>query len=99
MRVCNVEGEVAPQTTIETATRDLFNCFPNKLLQVQGEKLCLELNVWTPETAGAPTRPVVVWLHGGGWSTGSSTQFSMCLGESLAKKEDVVFVSVNHRLN
>ena len=44
VRVCNVEGEVAPQMTIDTATRDLFNCFPNKLLQVQSEKLCLQLN-------------------------------------------------------
>lgn len=99
VRVCNVEGEVAPQNTIDTATRDLFNCFPNKLLQVQSEKLCLQLNVWTPETGSEPSRPVVVWIHGGGWSTGSSTQFNMYLGESLAKKEDVVFVSVNHRLN
>jgi hypothetical protein len=99
VRVCNVEGEVAPQMTIDTATRDLFNCFPNKLLQVQSEKLCLQLNVWTPESSTASARPVVVWLHGGGWSTGSSTQFNMYLGEALAKKEDVVFVSINHRLN
>ena len=99
VRVCNVEGEVAPQTTIDTATRDMFNCFPNKLLQVQSEKLCLQLNVWTPDSSSASARPVVVWLHGGGWSTGSSTQFNMYLGEALAKKEDVVFVSINHRLN
>ncbi len=99
VRVCNVEGEVCPQTTIETATRDMFNCFPNKLLQLQSEELCLELNVWTPESSTESSRPVVVWLHGGGWSTGSSTQFTMYLGESFAKKEDAVFVSVNHRLN
>ncbi len=99
VRVCNVMGEIAPQSTIDTAARDMFNCFPVNLLQVQSEKLCLQLNVWTPESNANSARPVIVWLHGGGYTTGSSTQFTFYLGEQQAKQNDVVFVSVNHRLN
>lgn len=99
VRVCNVMGEVCPQNTIATATRDMFNSFEYNLLQTQSEKLCLQLNVWTPESNANDARPVVVWLHGGGFSSGSSTQFNFYLGESFAKSQDCVFVSINHRLN
>ena len=95
----NVMGEVAPQSTHATASRDLFNCFPYNLVQPESEDKCLSLNVWTQETGGEATRPVIVWFHGGGFSTGSSTQFTFYLGEAMAKAYDVVFVSVNHRLN
>ena len=94
----NVMGEVCPQSTHATAGRDLFNCFPYNLVQPESEEKCLNLNVWTPKT-GEGSRPVIVWFHGGGFSTGSSTQFTFYLGESMAKAYDVVFVSVNHRLN
>ena len=94
----NVMGEVCPQSTHATASRDLFNCFPYNLVQPESEEKCLNLNVWTPKT-GEGSRPVIVWFHGGGFSTGSSTQFTFYLGESMAKAYDVVFVSVNHRLN
>ena len=99
MYCANVMGEMAPQTAHDTASRDLFNSFPYNLLQVESEENCLSLNVWTQETGGEATRPVIVWFHGGGFSTGSSTQFTFYLGESMAKAYDVVFVSVNHRLN
>ncbi|MEQ1781271.1 MAG: carboxylesterase family protein [Hyphomonadaceae bacterium] len=58
---------------------------------------CLVLNVWTPGTDNA-TRPVMVWLHGGGFSagSGSSTWYD---GVRLAQKQDVVLVTINHRLN
>lgn len=95
----NVMGEVSPQSEHATAGRDLFNCFPYNLVQPENEEKCLNLNVWTQETGGEATRPVIVWFHGGGFSTGSSTQFNFYLGESMAKEYDVVFVSVNHRLN
>jgi para-nitrobenzyl esterase len=58
---------------------------------------CLTLNLWTPASDGA-RRPVMVWLHGGGfsggWATGSTTD-----GTYLARTHDVVVVSVAHRLN
>ncbi len=61
---------------------------------------CLSLNVWTPEiNKPKKGRPVMVWLHGGGFTAGSSIELPSYDGESLAKKSDVVVVSVNHRLN
>ncbi|MCF0230114.1 MAG: carboxylesterase family protein, partial [Parasporobacterium sp.] len=94
----NVMGEVCPQSIHDTASRDLFNCFPYNMVQPESEEKCLNLNVWTPAT-GEGTRPVIVWYHGGGFTTGSSTQFNFYMGEQMAKAYDVVFVSVNHRLN
>jgi len=58
---------------------------------------CLSINVFTPGV-GAGNRPVMVWLHGGGFSGGSGN-WLLYDGTNLARKEDVVVVSVNHRLN
>ncbi|QMW02382.1 carboxylesterase/lipase family protein [Spirosoma foliorum] len=60
---------------------------------------CLSLNVWTPEISNAKKRPVMVWLHGGGFTAGSSVELPSYDGENLTKKGDVVVVTVNHRLN
>ena len=57
---------------------------------------CLVLNVFTPGLAGK--RPVMVWLHGGGFSSGSGSQAGYD-GTALAKRGDVVVVTLNHRLN
>ena len=59
---------------------------------------CLFLNIWTPNTDNAK-RPVLVWLHGGGYSAGNGIEQDGYHGENLAKKGDIVFVSINHRLN
>lgn len=59
---------------------------------------CLRINVWTPG-ADSRKRPVMVWLHGGGFSAGSSQELKAYDGESLAHRGDVVLVSLNHRLN
>ena len=58
---------------------------------------CLFLNVWTPK-ADAGKRPVLVWFHGGGFTTGSGSSLAYD-GVRLAKRGDVVVVTVNHRLN
>jgi len=63
---------------------------------VQSED-CLVLNVWTPATDAAQ-RPVLVWLHGGGFSTGSGSS-AWYDGTRMARKQDVVVVTINHRLN
>jgi para-nitrobenzyl esterase len=60
---------------------------------------CLRLNVWTPGTADRSKRPVMVWLHGGGYEAGSSQELPSYDGENLSRRGDVVVVSVNHRLN
>src|SRR5258708_8652015 len=58
---------------------------------------CLSLNVWTAADAAAK-RPVMVWFHGGGYAVGSggSVRYD---GSNLARKHEVVVVTVNHRLN
>ena len=59
---------------------------------------CLLLNVWTPGPARNQRRPVMVWLHGGGFRTGSGNSV-FYEGQSLAQKHGVVVVTVTHRLN
>lgn len=56
------------------------------------------LNIWTPGINDGKKRPVMVWLHGGGFSTGSANEDGYD-GESLSRSGDAVVVSVNHRLN
>jgi para-nitrobenzyl esterase len=58
---------------------------------------CLTLNLWTPGL-DAGKRPVMVWLHGGAFSYGSANT-PRTAGANLARRGDVVVVSVNHRLN
>jgi para-nitrobenzyl esterase len=64
---------------------------------VQGED-CLVVNVFTPGLNDGRKRPVMVWLHGGGFASGAGSAHSFD-GTYLAHSGDVVVVSVNHRLN
>lgn len=59
---------------------------------------CLRLNVWTPALDGKK-RPVLVWLHGGGYARGNGIEQDSYNGENIVRRGDIVFVSVNHRLN
>ncbi|WP_409915838.1 carboxylesterase/lipase family protein [Hyphomonas sp.] len=59
---------------------------------------CLFLNVWTPEARPGGDRPVMVYLHGGAYNTGSGSD-ALYEGIRLAARGDVVVVTVNHRLN
>jgi para-nitrobenzyl esterase len=59
---------------------------------------CLVLNVFTPELSSGTKRPVLVWLHGGGFIHGSGSSRGND-GVNLAHNHDVVLVSINHRLN
>jgi len=58
---------------------------------------CLRLNVWTSSLKGKKL-PVMVWLHGGGYTAGSGQELPAYDGENLARTGEVVLVSVNHRL-
>ena len=58
---------------------------------------CLVLNVWTPAVKDGGKRPVMVYLHGGGFTTGSGGQ-NIQDGSHLAATYDVVVVAINHRL-
>ena len=65
---------------------------------IQGED-CLRVNVWTPGINSSSKRPVMVWLHGGGYAVGSGQELLSYDGENLARRGDVVVVTLNHRLN
>ncbi|HET9830499.1 MAG TPA: carboxylesterase/lipase family protein [Vicinamibacterales bacterium] len=58
---------------------------------------CLVLNVFTPSMANGRRRPVMVWLHGGGFSYGTGSD-AILDGTNLARTGDVVVVTINHRL-
>lgn len=60
---------------------------------------CLRINIWTPGIKDGKKRPVMVWLHGGGYSAGSGQELPSYDGRNLAAKGDVVVVTLNHRLN
>ena len=60
---------------------------------------CLNLNVWTQSLDRSAKKPVMVWLHGGGFAAGSSIEQAAYDGEALSIYGDVVVVSINHRLN
>jgi para-nitrobenzyl esterase len=81
-------GHTAPQVT---------NGAPRSGTPAQGED-CLVLNVFTPQLGPSGKRPVMVWLHGGGFATGSGSAPTYT-GIHLAHKNDIVVVSINHRLN
>jgi para-nitrobenzyl esterase len=59
---------------------------------------CLHVHVWTPALGKNEKRPVMVWLHGGGFGSGSPN-WPLYDGANLASKQGVVLVGVKHRLN
>ena len=93
-RLALMYGNICPQV----ATNPLANfMFSGPHLNQSDD--CLNLNVWTPSIADKKKRPVMVWLHGGGFSGGSAIESYAYDGENLSRTGDVVVVSVNHRLN
>jgi para-nitrobenzyl esterase len=59
---------------------------------------CLVLNVWTPGLNDGRKRPVMFWIHGGGFAQESGS-WPWLDGSALARRGDVVVVTINHRLN
>jgi para-nitrobenzyl esterase len=98
IRDCYGYGQVSPQVpmdlTFEYAM--LINWDSHVGPGGLGED-CLNLNIWTPGIEDGGRRPVLVAIHGGGWTTGSGNA-PMYDGARLAMYGDVVVVSVNHRL-
>ncbi len=92
VRDCVQVGNRSPQD-VDGPISEVFSLDRREAM---GEE-CLNLNVFTPAT-GAGNRPVMVWLHGGGYAGGSGN-WLLYDGTNLARKEDVVVVSVTHRLN
>lgn len=89
--------------TDQTYERVLHGLYPAALSRTQPPLFdmsedCLFLNVWSPELGSGHKRPVMVWLHPGAFASwAGDSQWTD--GANLARKHDVVFVSLNHRLN
>lgn len=66
---------------------------------VPQDENCQYLNIWTPSVDENAKKPVMVWMHGGGWTTGSAVEQCAYDGEELSRFGDVVVVSFNHRHN
>ncbi|MDE6487010.1 MAG: carboxylesterase family protein [Muribaculaceae bacterium] len=92
--LCTEFGDIAPQPPVQSSS-----CYiPTDTLAHMGED-CLNLNIWTSTRSATSERPVMVWLHGGAFDYGSSRQHLTFDGASLARTDDVVVVTLNHRLN
>jgi para-nitrobenzyl esterase len=83
-------GAVAPQNAVTNQALAAM-----KIEQAQSED-CLNLNLWTPGLDRA-RRPVMVWIHGGGFTIGAGSQ-EIYNGAVLARRGDVVVVTINYRL-
>ena len=93
---CSVYGCVSPLLHFTPPSGDHL-LIPHRYW-VQGEN-CQNLNVWTASINSDERKPVLVWIHGGGFSDGSSIEAPFYDGLNFARHNDCVFVSINHRLN
>ncbi len=91
-------GASAPQTFYDRRPESYSMFVDHWNYDLMSEE-CLRLNVWTPGLNDGKRRPVLVWLHGGGFSKGNGIEQDSYDGENLARAGDIVFCSVNHRLN
>lgn len=98
IRSCRSYGAVCPQDKGNGRQNDEEAFLFQWCDSYEGED-CLRVNVWTPGLKDGKKRPVMVWLHGGGFAAGSGNDLPCFDGENLARRGDVVVVTLNHRLN
>lgn len=91
IREAETFGKSSPQVHVESPLTRWYGA-----IEPIGED-CLSLNVFTPVASTSASKPVMVWLHGGGWWVYSGSAPGLN-GTNLAKFGDVVVVTVNHRL-
>lgn len=90
-----VYGPVCPE--IETVQPDDNYTVPH-VFYPQHED-CQYLNIWTPSLDKKAKLPILVWLHGGGFATGSGIEHFAYNGKALCEFGNIVVVTLNHRLN
>ena len=90
-------GNSAPQI-MERRYANAYSSFADHWNYDDVSEDCLRLNVFTPALKDGKKRAVIVWLHGGGFTNGNGIEQDGYNGENLARKGDLVFCSVNHRL-
>jgi len=90
-------GNSAPQTIYDRSAES-YSAFVDHWNYDEISEDCLRLNIWTPALADGKKRPVLVWLHGGGFSRGNGMEQDGYDGENISRYGDIVFCSINHRL-
>jgi para-nitrobenzyl esterase len=90
-------GNTAPQN-MEKRYANPYYSFSDHWNYDDVSEDCLRLNIWTPAIKDGKKRPVMVWLHGGGYTNGNGIEQDGYNGENFSRRGDVVFVSLNHRL-
>ncbi|MDU4696463.1 MULTISPECIES: carboxylesterase/lipase family protein [Paenibacillus] len=85
VRRCDRYGHIAPQNPAQEGL----------LSELTQSEDCLVLNVWTPQDLGDELKPVMVYIHGGGFVGGTGAD---CEGTKYASEEGMVYVSINYRL-
>lgn len=89
-------GNTAPQN-MENRYANAYSSFIDHWNYDDVSEDCLRINVWTP-AIDTKKRPVIVWLHGGGFVNGNGIEQDGYNGENLTRRGDIVFCSLNHRL-
>ena len=97
VRSCMAYGPVSPQPPGHDMQNDEMNFLLPLDDGVQGED-SLRVNVWTPALGANAKFPVMVFLHGGRYTTGSGQLLRAYDGENLSRRGEVIVVSLNHRL-
>lgn len=96
IKPCVWWGNTAPQI-MEKRYANAYASFVDHWNYDDVSEDCLKLNVWTP-AIDSGKRPVVVWLHGGGFTNGNAIEQDGYHGENLSRLGNIVFCSINHRL-
>jgi para-nitrobenzyl esterase len=96
VKSAQVWGPVCPILNLTAPGAHEF-VFPHRYW-LQNEH-CQVLNIWTQDLSRAAKKPVMVWIHGGGFADGSSMEAYAFEGKNLSEFGDVVVVSMNHRVN
>ena len=88
-----------------TAPQNMDNRYANKYASFRDHwnyddvsEDCLRINVFTPAINDGQKRPVMLWLHGGGYTNGNGIEHDGYNGENIARFGNIVFCSINHRL-
>jgi para-nitrobenzyl esterase len=90
-------GNTAPQN-MENRYANKYSSFRDHWNYDDVSEDCLRINVFTPAINDGQKRPVMVWLHGGGFTNGNGIEQDGYNGENLARFGNTVFCSINHRL-
>ncbi len=90
-------GDTAPQI-MDNRFPNRYSTFVDHWNYYDVSENCLMLNIWTPAIADGGKRPVLVWLHGGGFTNGNGIEHDGYHGENISRYGNIVYCSINHRL-